>query len=187
MGGRPIPAPAPGASSHSAPPPPPVAPVKHETKLPCDPALALAGHLGQGVSQTPLKHAGQECERRPEQVQVTTAENHPNRLLPDGSALAAPPGGQDARGMRSGYDWEGAGSSVSARGLDMPPDHDVFGEIGPFRNKDDITIFPRRRAGQDKLGSTRPPIVISGSVLESYFNMPQQKVCEKLVSFPGSA
>lgn len=42
------------------------------------------------------------------------------------------PDGEDARGMRSGYDWEGAGSSVSARGLDMPPDHDVFGELGPF-------------------------------------------------------
>ena len=50
------------------------------------------------------------------------------------------------------------------------------------RNRDDITIFPRRKAGQDKLGSNRPPIVISRSVLESYFNMPQQKVCEKLVS-----
>lgn len=49
-------------------------------------------------------------------------------------------------------------------------------------NKDDITIFPRRKAGQDKLGSNRPPIVISRTVLESYFNMPQQKVCEKLVS-----
>jgi hypothetical protein len=55
------------------------------------------------------------------------------------------------------------------------------------QNKDDITIFPRRKAGQDKLGSNRPPIVISRSVLESYFNMPQQKVCEKLVSFPGRA
>jgi len=42
------------------------------------------------------------------------------------------PDGEDARGMRSGYDWEGAGSSVSARGLDMPPDHDAFGELGPF-------------------------------------------------------
>ena len=50
------------------------------------------------------------------------------------------------------------------------------------QNRDDITIFPRRKAGQDKLGSNRPPIVISRSVLESYFNMPQQKVCEKLVS-----
>lgn len=51
------------------------------------------------------------------------------------------------------------------------------------QNNDDITIFPRRKAGQDKLGSNRPPIVISRTVLESYFNMPQQKVCEKLVSF----
>lgn len=52
------------------------------------------------------------------------------------------------------------------------------------QNKDDITIFPRRKAGQDKLGSNRPPIVISRTVLESYFNMPQQKVCEKLVRPP---
>lgn len=51
------------------------------------------------------------------------------------------------------------------------------------QNEDDITIFPRRKAGQDKLGSNRPPIVISRTVLESYFNMPQQKVCEELVSF----
>ena len=52
----------------------------------------------------------------------------------DGASWEWPyvPDGQDARGMRSGYDWEGAGSSVSARGLDMPPDHDVFGELGPF-------------------------------------------------------
>ena len=42
------------------------------------------------------------------------------------------PDGRDARGMRSGFDWEGAGSSVSTRGLDMPPDHDAFGELGPF-------------------------------------------------------
>ena len=63
---------------HSAPAPPQVAPVKHETKLPCDPALALAGHLGQGVC-APLERAGQGCERRPEQVQVTAVENDPNR------------------------------------------------------------------------------------------------------------
>jgi len=52
----------------------------------------------------------------------------------DGASWEWPyvPDGQDARGMRSGYDWEGAGSSVSVRGLDMPPDHDVFGELGPF-------------------------------------------------------
>jgi len=50
-----------------------------------------------------------------------------------------------------------------------------------LQSRDDITIFPRRKAGQDKLGSNRPPIVISRTVLESYFNMPQQKVCEKLV------
>ncbi|MGB1597048.1 MAG: hypothetical protein ACPIOQ_30090 [Promethearchaeia archaeon] len=52
-----------------------------------------------------------------------------------------------------------------------------------MQSRDDITIFPRRKAGQDKLGSNRPPIVISRTVLESYFNMPQQKVCEKLVRF----
>jgi len=49
-------------------------------------------------------------------------------------------------------------------------------------DNDEFTIFPRRKAGKDKLGSNRPPIVISRTVLESYFNMPQQKVCEKLVS-----
>ena len=53
-----------------------------------------------------------------------------------------------------------------------------------MQSRDDITIFPRRKAGQDKLGSNRPPIVISRTVLESYFNMPQQKVCEKLVRLP---
>jgi hypothetical protein len=52
----------------------------------------------------------------------------------DGASWEWPyvPDGQDARGMRSGYDWEGAMSSASVRGLDMPPDHDVFGELGPF-------------------------------------------------------
>jgi len=47
-------------------------------------------------------------------------------------------------------------------------------------NCDDVTIFPRRKAGQDKLGSNRPPIVITRQVLESHFNMPQQQVCKKL-------
>jgi hypothetical protein len=51
------------------------------------------------------------------------------------------------------------------------------------QSRDDILIFPRRKAGQDKLGSNRPPIVISRTVLESYFNMPQQQVCEQLVCF----
>ena len=40
--------------------------------------------------------------------------------------------GKDARGMRSGYDWQGATTAVKVRGLDMPPSHDVFGELGPF-------------------------------------------------------
>jgi len=47
-------------------------------------------------------------------------------------------------------------------------------------NCEDVTIFPRRKAGQDKLGSNRPPIVITRQVLESHFNMPQQQVCKKL-------
>jgi len=50
----------------------------------------------------------------------------------------------------------------------------------------DVTIFPRRKAGQDKLGSNRPPIVVSRQVLESYFDMPQQAVCKKLVHSPPS-
>ena len=42
------------------------------------------------------------------------------------------------------------------------------------------------KAGQDKgqqSGRNRPPIVISRTVLESYFNMQQRKVCDELVSF----
>eukprot|EP00287_Rhodomonas_sp_CCMP768_P003508 CAMPEP_0196733534 /NCGR_PEP_ID=MMETSP1091-20130531/12541_1 /TAXON_ID=302021 /ORGANISM="Rhodomonas sp., Strain CCMP768" /LENGTH=431 /DNA_ID=CAMNT_0042076911 /DNA_START=137 /DNA_END=1435 /DNA_ORIENTATION=+ len=44
----------------------------------------------------------------------------------------------------------------------------------------EVTIFPRKKAGQDKLGSNRPPIVITREVLENYFDMPQQLVCKKL-------
>mmetsp|Transcript_44760 Transcript_44760/g.68481 ORF Transcript_44760/g.68481 Transcript_44760/m.68481 type:complete len:429 (-) Transcript_44760:311-1597(-) len=44
----------------------------------------------------------------------------------------------------------------------------------------EVTIFPRKKAGQDKLGSNRPPIIITREVLETYFDMPQQLVCKKL-------
>jgi len=47
-------------------------------------------------------------------------------------------------------------------------------------NCDDVTIFPRRKSGQDKLGSNRPPIVITRQKLEGFFNMPQHQVCKKL-------
>eukprot|EP00960_Hanusia_phi_P052627 761552-Hanusia_phi.AAC.4 len=47
-------------------------------------------------------------------------------------------------------------------------------------NCEDVTIFPRRKSGQDKLGSNRPPIVITRQKLEGFFNMPQHQVCKKL-------
>eukprot|EP00286_Rhodomonas_abbreviata_P028815 CAMPEP_0181310438 /NCGR_PEP_ID=MMETSP1101-20121128/12586_1 /TAXON_ID=46948 /ORGANISM="Rhodomonas abbreviata, Strain Caron Lab Isolate" /LENGTH=409 /DNA_ID=CAMNT_0023417067 /DNA_START=35 /DNA_END=1264 /DNA_ORIENTATION=- len=47
-------------------------------------------------------------------------------------------------------------------------------------NCDEVTIFPRKKAGQDKLGSNRPPIIITRAVLEKYFDMPQQLVCKKM-------
>ena len=68
------------------------------------------------------------------------------------------PDGQDARGMRSGYDWEGAGSSASVRGLDMPPDHDVFGELGPFPSlsKSD-ELFPGVKSWDTVMPASRLP------------------------------
>ena len=55
-----------------------------------------------------------------------------------------------------------------------------------WHQQNDIKICPCRKAGQDKgkqSGRNRPPIVISRTVLESYFNMQQRKVCDELVSF----
>ena len=45
----------------------------------------------------------------------------------------------------------------------------------------DISIYPRRKAGQSGIGSNRPPVVITRQVLEEHFNMPLLSVCKKLV------
>jgi len=45
---------------------------------------------------------------------------------------------------------------------------------------DDVTIFPRRKAGQDKLGRNRPPIVISLPMLQRLFDLPQRAASKKL-------
>ena len=45
----------------------------------------------------------------------------------------------------------------------------------------DISIYPRRKAGQSGIGSNRPPVVITRHVLEEHFNMPLLSVCKKLV------
>jgi len=50
----------------------------------------------------------------------------------------------------------------------------------------DISIFPRRKAGQSGIGSNRPPVVITRDVLEEHFNMPLLSVCKKLVRIPSS-
>jgi len=47
----------------------------------------------------------------------------------------------------------------------------------------DISIFPRRKAGQSRIGSKRPQVVITRDVLEEHFNMPLLSVCKKLVQF----
>eukprot|EP00961_Rhodomonas_salina_P143609 1932735-Rhodomonas_salina.4 len=44
----------------------------------------------------------------------------------------------------------------------------------------DVTIFPRRKQGQDKLGRNRPAIKITRPVLEQLFNIPQKQACKRL-------
>ena len=56
--------------------------------------------------------------------------------------------------------------------------------VKPAAEYADISIFPRRKAGQSGIGSNRPPVVITREVLEEHFNMPLLSVCKKLVIFP---
>ncbi len=48
--------------------------------------------------------------------------------------------------------------------------------------KDEILIHTRKKGGQEKLGSGRPPVRVSRAVLESHFSMPMMEACKKLVS-----
>eukprot|EP00961_Rhodomonas_salina_P140200 1886732-Rhodomonas_salina.2 len=50
----------------------------------------------------------------------------------------------------------------------------------PPKAQGDISIFPRRKAGQSGIGSNRPPVVVTREVLEENFNMPLLQVCKKL-------
>jgi hypothetical protein len=54
--------------------------------------------------------------------------------------------------------------------------------VKPAAEYADISIFPRRKAGQSGIGTNRPPVVITREVLEEHFNMPLLSVCKKLVS-----
>ncbi|EKX51769.1 hypothetical protein GUITHDRAFT_102376 [Guillardia theta CCMP2712] len=59
----------------------------------------------------------------------------------------------------------------------------VVASVGRRRRRnatDDVTIFPRRKAGQDKLGRNRPPIVISLPMLQRLFDLPQRAASKKL-------
>ena len=53
--------------------------------------------------------------------------------------------------------------------------------VKPAAEYADISIFPRRKAGQSGIGNNRPPVVITRDVLEQHFNMPLLSVCKKLV------
>jgi len=55
--------------------------------------------------------------------------------------------------------------------------------LKPAAEYADISIFPRRKAGQSGIGSNRPQVVTTRDVLEEHFNMPLLSVCKKLVRF----
>ena len=57
--------------------------------------------------------------------------------------------------------------------------------VKPAAEYADISIFPRRKAGQSGIGNNRPPVVITRDVLEQHFNMPLLSVCKKLVCGRG--
>jgi len=143
-----------------------------------DDRLAERGHDVDGFAGLWSSHQGELCPPEP-------AHQRALNLLPmDSEGAQACAGGFGSRDKKRQR-------SVVKKDMEEPPQAAPVECAGSkkrkkgkrtVQNRDDITIFPRRKAGQDKLGSNRPPIVISRSVLESYFNMPQQKVCEKLVS-----
>jgi hypothetical protein len=56
--------------------------------------------------------------------------------------------------------------------------------LKPATEYADISIYPRRKAGQTGIGNNRPPVVITRDVLEEHFNMPLLSVCKKLVLCP---
>lgn len=53
--------------------------------------------------------------------------------------------------------------------------------VRPAAEFADVSVFPRRKAGQTGIGNNRPPVVITREVLEQHFNMPLLSVCKKLV------
>ena len=48
--------------------------------------------------------------------------------------------------------------------------------------KEDVTLFPRRKAGQAPQEGGRGPVVLSVELLEQYYGMPLHLAAKKLVS-----
>ena len=85
----------------------------------------------------------------------------------------------------------GAGADASSRAVKKgckalkksvtPPGKVPTPAVKPAAEFADISIFPRRKAGQSGIGNNRPAVVITREVLEQHFNMPLLSVCKKLV------
>eukprot|EP00961_Rhodomonas_salina_P099171 1333845-Rhodomonas_salina.1 len=45
---------------------------------------------------------------------------------------------------------------------------------------DKVLVYPRRKAGEEKMGSERPPVVVTREYLKSHFNIPLASVAKNL-------
>eukprot|EP00961_Rhodomonas_salina_P163523 2202366-Rhodomonas_salina.1 len=61
------------------------------------------------------------------------------------------------------------------RGTDSPD-----GNTSELGTEDHVLVYPRRKLGQEKMGSDRPPVVVTREYLESTFHIPLTVVAKKL-------
>lgn len=61
------------------------------------------------------------------------------------------------------------------RGTDSPD-----GNTSELGTEDHVLVYPRRKLGQEKMGSDRPPVVVTREYLESTFHIPLTVVAKKI-------
>ncbi len=77
-------------------------------------------------------------------------------------------------------------AQVEGRGkCENPKDFKSDGYIGVRSVKDitDVTLFPRRKAGDNQHEGGRGPVVLSVELLQSFYGMPLHVAAKKLVNF----
>lgn len=70
-------------------------------------------------------------------------------------------------------------------GNDEAPEEESDGNDGDTEGigtEDHVLVYPRRKHGQERLGSERPPVVVTREYLESNYNIPLTVVAKNLVS-----